>query len=209
MTANPTVALALACTLLFIACEKKNEQQKDTFTDTRDGKIYKTVKIGEQVWMAENLNYEADGSKCYNDSTAYCDKYGRLYNWETAMSACPNGWHLPSSEKWDILYRYVDSANGTSSPYESKTAGKYLKAMSGWDRNGNGDDKYGFFALPGGSGYSAGNFFDDVGYNGYWWTASEHDSYNAYIRNISYDSDHAYHNGSGKYFLFSVRCLQD
>jgi len=58
--------------------------------------------------MAENLNYEASGSKCYDNKPANCDKYGRLYNWNTAKTACPSGWHLPASYEWDVLLRYVD-----------------------------------------------------------------------------------------------------
>ena len=104
---NKIAALLLLCTALFA-------QQKGTLTDTRDGKIYKTVKIGEQVWMAENLNYEAEGSRCYNDSTTYCKKYGRLYNWETAMKACPNGWHLPSEKELHELVYFVDYKEKTS-----------------------------------------------------------------------------------------------
>jgi uncharacterized protein (TIGR02145 family) len=123
------------------------------FTDTRDGKQYKTVRICEQTWMAENLNYEAEGSKCYNDSISYCNKYGRLYDWNTAMKACPKGWHLPSKEEWDKLYRYADGDKGTESPYKSETAGKYLKSKEGWNndegKSCNGEDTYGFSALPG------------------------------------------------------------
>ncbi|MDR0515832.1 MAG: hypothetical protein LBH25_02175 [Fibromonadaceae bacterium] len=111
---------------------------------THGGQAYKTVKIGTQTWMAENLNYNAEGSKCNNNEPSNCEKYGRLYNWETAKKVCPSGWHLPSNEEWDKLYRFADGTSGTESPYKSKTAGKYLKSREGWEdyygKPGNGLD---------------------------------------------------------------------
>jgi uncharacterized protein (TIGR02145 family) len=204
------ILLALFCV---VACEQK----KGIFTDSRDGKIYKITKIGEQVWMAENLNYETEGSKCYDNKPENCIKYGRLYDWETAMKACPKGWHLPNNAEWDKLYRYVDGTSGTESPYESPTAGKYLKMRKGWKeddegKSGNGKDAFGFSALPGGFGVK-----DDFGsghYNGYWWSSSEFDSSDAwdgyiYTRDIAYDSQDASWNGLDKIYSFNIRCLQD
>ena len=180
-----TLAVALVCTLFCVAaCEQKNEQQKNTFTDTRDGKIYKTVKIGKQVWMAENLNYNANGSKCYDNKTENCDKYGRLYNWEIAMKSCPSGWHLPSKAEWEVL-----------------------TAAIGGEKNGNSEDKFGFSILPGGYGYSSGYFYD-VGNLGYWWSASEHGSYSAYQQYIYYINEYADDDSYVKNLLRSVRCIQ-
>jgi len=104
---TPKFIAALVCTLFCFACEQQESTQKGTFIDTRDGKIYKTIKIGKQVWLSENLNYNANGSKCYDNSPANCEKYGRLYNWETAMKSCPIGWHLPSKAEWEVLTAVV------------------------------------------------------------------------------------------------------
>ena len=120
------------------------------FTDSRDGKKYKTVKIGSQMWMAENLNYNASDSKCYDNNPDNCAKYGSLYNWNTAKTACPKGWHLPSKAELEKL-----------------TSAVKLKAKSGWNSNGNGTDNFGFSALPGGYGLSGG-LFSNVGYIGNW-----------------------------------------
>jgi uncharacterized protein (TIGR02145 family) len=198
---------------LALSCAAAFAQQKGTFTDARDGKTYKTTKIGEQVWMAENLNYNTKGSRCYNDSISYCGKYGRLYDWATAMKACPNGWHLPSNDDWDKLMRYVDGDKGAESPYESKTAGKYLKSKEGWNdykgESGNGEDKFGFSALPGGFSYPDG-YFNDVGSYGGWWSSStEYNSLRAYLQHIHRYNEGAYYNSGSKGYLFSVRCVED
>jgi len=153
--------------------------------------------------MAENLNYNATGSKCYKDNSINCDKYGRLYNWSTAMNACPSGWHLPSLAEWKVLSDYVASAAGVAS-----VAGTKLKATSGWYNNGNGTDDYGFSALPGGYGYSGGGFYD-VEYYGYWWSASEDNSNDAYFWGMIYDVEGAGWDTYGKSNWYSVRCLQD
>jgi len=169
------------------------------------GQEYKSVKIGKQVWMAENLNYNASGSKCYDNKPANCDKYGRLYNWETAKKVCPKGWHLPSKAEWEVL---------TASIGGEDTGGKYLKAKSGWEsfkgKYGNGEDTYGFSALPGGDGDSDDTFYDVV-LRGNWWSTSEHkrNSDFLYIRGMGYNSDEAYWTPGFKDELFSVRCLQD
>jgi len=192
------------------AAIKKN--YSGTFTDDRDGKSYKTIGIGSQIWMAENLNYETEGSVCYENSDSNCDTYGRLYNWETAMKSCPSGWHLPSDEEWQIL---VDFAGG------DKVAGTKLKAKSyDWEENLDDrwrgvitvvTDEYGFSALPGGYGDLAGNF-SNVGYYGVWWNSSEDNSNNyVYSQVMLYNESNVY--GSNGYKsesgLFSVRCVQD
>jgi len=187
---------------------KKTGVSANTLTDARDKQTYWTAKIGKQVWMAENLNIEMGKSVCYNDDEEYCKNYGRLYDWETAMKACPSGWHLPSNEEWDKLYHYVDGTSGSESPYESITAWKHLKAKSGWDSNGNGTDKFGFSALPSGRGYSDGSF-GEVILSGFWWTASEYESY-AYYRYMYYDNKYAdWDPFQDKSYLYSVRCIKD
>jgi uncharacterized protein (TIGR02145 family) len=168
------------------------------FTDSRDGKKYGTVKIGKQVWMAENLNYNANGSKCYGNSESNCAKYGRLYNWATAKTACPKGWHLPSDAEWTALMDFVGGSN---------VAGTKLKSASGWNSNGNGTDEFGFSALPGGIGNSGG-YFDGVGNGGEWWS-SKGSASRAYDRSMLYNYADVGRNVNDKSYLLSVRCAQD
>jgi uncharacterized protein (TIGR02145 family) len=177
-------------------------------TDSRDGKTYKTVVIGGQRWMAENLNYATSDSWCYNNMNEICDVYGRLYNRSAAIIACPAGWHLPTEEEWTELVNFVDSS----------TAGAKLKSKSpDWD----GTDDYGFSAMPGGTRYSDGSF-DDFGSWGNWWTArysavssGTYPYYTSYIYTMlsmrTGREDAFFRISSSDYnnSAESVRCLQD
>jgi len=177
------------CSQLDATCAKPCETYEplpiayDTLRDDRDGKAYKTVAIGKQVWMAENLNYrpQTGNSWCYNNDEYYCDIYGRLYDWKTAKAACPAGWHLPSYREWEDLILAVGGEKKRSkSGYDWHCLGR-LMAKSGWeweDINGGGTDDYGFSAMPGGTG--KGSSFSDIGGIGYWWTATE------YYRGVAY-----------------------
>jgi len=199
--------------------------QYDYITDARDGKKYSIIVIGTQTWMAENLNYNASGSKCYDDDTGgdsqgNCAKYGRLYNWATAMAnsassvanpsgvqgICPTGWHLPSKTEWDALMTAVGSSS----------AGEKLKAQSGWSScgpSGSGNsyvcyDTYGFSALPGGRGYYG--YFEDVGNDGHWWSSTETSASNAHHRYMWYNkADVGSYDDDGKTYFYSVRCVKD
>jgi len=177
--------------------------QGGSFTDKRDGKTYRTVKIGKQTWMAENLNYKTGKSVCYDNKESNCQKYGRLYDWKTAMKACPAGWHLPSDEEeWEALTDFVGG---------EETAGTKLKSKTGWSTDKGykaATDDYGFSALPGGLGFSDGNF-DDAGYGGHWWSATEFDATNARSRYMYYSNEDVDWLGYYKSYLFSLRCSQD
>ena len=174
------------------------------------GQTYKTVQIGDQVWMAKNLNYNVSGSRCHGNAESDCNKYGRLYNWETAKTVCPSGWYLPSRSDWDELISYVESDSGCED-----CAGKHLKAKSGWNSGGNGADTYEFAALPGGHGYSTGGYsgdgywFTSVGDDSWWWSATESGN-NAHKIIMSYSRDIVEKASSGGYpDLLFVRCVQN
>jgi uncharacterized protein (TIGR02145 family)/uncharacterized repeat protein (TIGR02543 family) len=161
--------------------------------------FFRTVKIDGKTWMKENLNIQTSDSRCYDDDPANCAKYGRLYTWDAAMSACPVGWHLPTRAEWNTLVTAVGDYAGTK-----------LKAKSpDW----NGTDDYGFSALPGGSRGTDGSFYI-LGSHGYWWSATEYDAFHAYYRSTgSYSqmgaSVRMYDEHEMKDYGFSVRCLQD
>jgi uncharacterized protein (TIGR02145 family) len=194
------MVLTLALVGILVSYAFSQANSSNTFTDSRDGKKYRTVTIGDQTWMAENLNYNASSSKCYNNSESNCKKYGRLYNWYTAIEVCPSGWHLPDKAEWDYL---IETAG------EEQIANK-LKAKSSWKYGGNGQDTYGFTALPSGTGDSSGNF-NGVGFVCDLWSSYEYynNSSHAYNMNINIDNYYVGWGISGKDCLLSVRCVRN
>ena len=177
---------------------KDPELAEESFTDTRDGQTYKTVTIGTQTWMAENLNYETANSYCYNDNSANCTKYGRLYTWGAAKTACPSGWHLPTSAEFETLFTAVGG---------SSTAGTKLKSTSAWNNSGNGTDAFGFSALPAGGTDGYGDYYYEGYYADFWSTEDGSDC--AYFMRLYYSYDYADLNNNYKYYGFSVRCVMD
>ena len=152
-------------------------------TDTRDGKTYKTIVLGEHTWMAQNLAYKA-GSGCwaYDDNEANVAAFGYLYNWETAKNVCPMGWHLPNEAELRILagnfggeYHSPPKKGSTGS---EKTAGIKMKSSTGWEKEGNGIDEKGFTGLPAGI-RMGNNSYKQIGIHGYWWSSTEDYGYNA------------------------------
>jgi uncharacterized protein (TIGR02145 family) len=194
-----------------------------SLTDARDGQAYKTVTIGTQTWMAENLNFNVDSSWCYANSTDSCSKYGRLYQWAAVMGlnvsynsilwsgtvssqgVCPSGWHVPSDAEWAMLVE----KNGD----EDATAGVRLKSKSGWSGAGysgelaQGGDAYGFRALPGG-GRNESGAFEGVGSNAYFWTSREIGDGFAINKILGSAFVNFPGNGPRKTEGFSVRCIQ-
>ena len=169
----------------------------------KDGNAYKTVKIGNQVWMAENLNIKTEGSWCYDDNPANCEKYGRLYTLDAAKSACPEGWHLPSNDEWDALFYVVGGKT---------TAGKKLKSTSGWNEDGNGTDEFEFSVFPAGFRDKWGDEgrYERVGEAAAFWSTSEVcDKDDPCIVGLLYKSAEAYLDDASSSDGFSVRCLKD
>ncbi len=176
----------------------------ESFTDPRDGKSYGVVQIGSQTWMAENLDYETDGSACPEGDNRNCEKYGRLYTWEAAQNICPEGWLLPDSLDFAAL---VATTGGTDFADGASIAGEKLKATDGWFKKGNGSDAFGFKALPAGFRNVEGAY-DGIGGYAYFWSATETSDGLAYYLFLDFSSKAAGLNAFGKGDFRSVRCIQ-
>jgi len=200
-----------------------------SLTDSRDGKVYRTVVIGSQTWMAENLNYVGTSAApvgvWYNNSADSGAKYGRLYTWVEVMQGasssitspsgvkgiCPTGWHVPSDAEWQTLEVYVgmSATSAESTFYRGTIEGNKLKAISSWNEAGNGTDSYGFRILPAGISFSSSRF-QWLGGSAYFWTASIdaslHDPWTRYFR---YGGGDVSRDGYDRYDGLSLRCLKD
>lgn len=208
---------------------------KGSIKDSRDGHTYKTVNIGNQVWFAENLNYDDKKSVCPMKDETYCDKYGRLYKFfaerltdSTASSladVCPSGWHIPDSLDWEELFAYVKANNG------GEAIGVSLKARSGWYAEGDsvfiegdgrlgarigsvdstrfgatrGTNRFGFSALPAGSCWESGCYVDDDTRFVSQPTLSDRGG----TFKLAFDKDDVIYDEDGYFGFTSVRCLQN
>lgn len=181
-------------------------QEGAPFTDPRDSRVYKTVKIGEQVWMAENMKfYDADKkgdfygkSWCYGGVEENCETYGRLYHWNAAAKACPEGWHLPSKDEFTTLFEDVGGV---------EVAGKMLKAKESWPESDNNDDAYGLRIVPGGYYYMKNFFYG--GENAYLWTSTEVRPNNMNSAGFVAGRESGSIDETYAEFGLSVRCVQD
>lgn len=204
------------------------------FTDSRDMQTYKTVTIGNQTWMAMNLNFETDNSFCHDDYYKDCTVYGRVYTWAAAMDSvgiwstngkgcgsgstcsptypvqgvCPNGWHIPTKVEFQILINFVGG---------SSIGGKNLKSSRGWNDNysgqesylqGNGIDKYGFSAKPSFYRYETGYVSAVANYANFW-SSTEEKSDSVYVMALTSQYSNVFLGNSGKKMGYGVRCIQN
>ena len=194
-------------------------------TDT-DGNVYKTVKIGDQWWMAENLkttkfndgkaiplvtdniawNKLTTAGYCWynNDSTTNKSIYGTLYNWYTVNTGklCPIGWHVPSDAEWKTLITYLGGISVAGGKMKEKDFFHWESPNTGATNSSR------FTALPGGSRNDAYSFFD-IGYSSHWWFSTEYDASNAWCINLNFVSENINILNYNKNFGFYVRCLKD
>ncbi|MDD3875852.1 MAG: FISUMP domain-containing protein [Bacteroidales bacterium] len=168
-----------------------NAQSFDSIIDLRNNKTYKTVEIGQQVWMAENLNFRtAVGSWCYDNQEENCTKYGRMYNWHAAKIACPEGWRLPTKSEIEILF--------------SQTGGNSTLTFNALTEGGNS----GFSALSGGWRGTFGSY-NHKEIIGYWWTSSTHTEENAWFMGMSIFGPEAFNTYGNRKWSLSVRCIKE
>jgi len=192
-----------------------------------ENNTYKTIQIGNQIWIAENLKtrYYANGDAIsdgtsvgdisgatdpkywfsYNDDLNNVSTYGRLYTWYTLndnRNVCPSGWHVPTNTEWSEL---VDHLGG-----EFVAGGKLKEngTLHWLSPNEGATNESGFTAIPGGTrGY--GGFYGNIGYGGNWWSSTENTIYEGYSWGLSFNNERIYYGGSDKKVGFSCRCVKN
>lgn len=172
----------------------------DSFTDPRDGQTYPVVTFGGISWFAMNLNYKVENSYCYDDLDENCEKYGRLYKWEAALQACPEGWHLSTEYDWQHL---------------EATLGLEFRELN--YRGNRGTDEGGKMKKGGESGmeilfagYRRKNGeFARINTNSAFWTATEADMAHAWHRDVDAGDDFVYRSRVVKSYALSCRCVKN
>jgi len=247
-----SVLMFIAIAIGFSSCKKDDDKKDDksdsnnnpslqygSFTDTRDSKTYKTIKIGTQTWMAENLAYigsdiqhitdkdewswngNHDAWCYYNNSDVIGETHGVIYQREAANIACPSGWHLPSASEWDKLSVYLrDNGFDYNGEIGSMGIAKSLATNYGWKVSTfRGDvgstelseyrNKTGFSALP--SGYrSSGGYFEYLEEKGFWWNTSDNDDNSfGYYHYLIWDNTTISSGVFSQKYGMTVRCIKD
>lgn len=172
----------------------------NTFEDPRDGKNYKTITLGKLTWFAENLNYAMEGAYSYDNNEQNSAKYGRLYKWEVALKACPDGWHLSTEYDWQYT--------------EEKLGMDFRELM--YTRN-RGMDEGGKMKAGGTSGMEVlyggwrrkDGTFSALGENAAFWTSTEADMDHAWHRDIDTGDDFIYRSRVVKSYGLSCRCVKN
>lgn len=176
--------------IAFLLFEFLSISQTEFFVDSRDTKEYKIIKIGDQIWFTENLNYDTEGSWWYNDKKSIGKRHGRLYTWDAAMDACPEGWHLPSDKEWTELIAFYGG---------EKKAGMELKI----------EGTSGFNARYSGFRDSEKDVFYDFGNDANFWTSTSLGEKVAWRCYIDRGYDDIVQDYYGKEGGLSVRCKKD
>lgn len=211
--------------LLILNSCKKEEIEEGVVTDI-DGNSYRTVRIGNQWWMAENLkttryndgtviplvedNFTwrglTTGAYCWYDNISeYKNVYGHLYNWYTLNtgSLCPTGWHTPGYDEWTTFVEFLGGVEGASGELKETGTTHWLSPNKG------ATNKTGFTALPGGYRHALGPY-QEIGAGGYWWLATETSDGNAWGVNMVFTDDYLYEDMNyEKIWGFSVRCIKN
>jgi len=172
-------------------------------TDARDGKSYSIVQIGSQWWMAQNLNYQtAEGSFCYENDPNRCNLYGRLYTWDAALNACPDGWHLPSKEEFETLVAHLGGAQVAGGKMKDYETGYWIGPNTG------ANNLSGFTALPAGRRYEGG-LFAGLSFYAQYYSSTEYNNREAFTLMLGYDYANSFIYNYRKTYAVSVRCIKN
>lgn len=178
-------------------------QTYGTFTDARDGKVYKTVQIGTQTWMAENLAYKVEsGCWAYENHPENVKTYGYLYTWSAAKKACPPGWHIASKEEWSALTDHLGGENTAAGKLKEAGTDHWLKPVS------LATNESGLSCLPGGFRNDKGEFYN-LGLMFFCWCSTEEDAEKANQILIFSHTNLVTISYIEKTNAFSVRCIKD
>jgi len=167
--------LLLVFTLIFVtACDKDStgdfEGNSGSFTDTRDNQTYQWVRIGDQIWMAENFAYAPESGDywAFQDDVNNVPVYGYLYSWNAAKELAPEGWHLPNNAEWSILINYLGGEDVAGGKMKTTDTGQDAGVAYWMEPNTGATDESGFSAVPAGVRYASGSFSFLHGHCRYW-----------------------------------------